>query len=262
MISWRAKRQLLIFSIAAALLGMGIFWGLNQIIPEPSCFDNRQNQRETGVDCGGPCIPCVLKYPKKIEIFWTKAIPVSENVYDVVALINNPNAILALADLKYQFVLFDEFGKVGERKGNTFLFAQEQTHVVEVNIPTKRPARRVEFVAESANWKIYEKEAPNISVERREYRVEKIGERNQSVIEATLLNREAISYREAEVNFLVFDSNLNLLAANKILSDSLITGTRKTIKSIWPDEIRGEIATIEIEPRVNVFDPSAVLRLE
>lgn len=34
------------------------------IIPElleeniPNCFDNIQNQNETGVDCGGPCIPC------------------------------------------------------------------------------------------------------------------------------------------------------------------------------------------------------------
>jgi hypothetical protein len=25
---------------------------------EPSCFDNIQNQNETGIDCGGPCLPC------------------------------------------------------------------------------------------------------------------------------------------------------------------------------------------------------------
>lgn len=260
MISWRAKRQLLVFSLAAAIIGGGIFWMVNKVLPEPSCFDNRQNQRETGVDCGGPCIPCVLKYPKQIEVFWTKAVSVGENVYDAVAFVENPNAILASDKLEYKFTFFDEFGKVGERSGKTFLLAQERTHIVEVNVPTKRAATRVEFTVAAANWMIREDIAPDVSVERREYGIEKIGGKNQSVVRATLMNRETVSYREADVNFLIFDANQNLIAANKTLVDALLAGERREIKAFWPDEIRGDIASIEIEPRVNIFNPNVILK--
>lgn len=260
MFSWRARRQLLVFSIAAAILGGAIFWIVNKIIPEPSCFDNRQNQQETGVDCGGPCLPCVLKYPKSLEVFWTKIIPVGENNYDAVAFIGNPNAILASGKLEYKFTLFDEFGKVGERSGQTFLLAQERAHIVEVNVSTRRAATRVEFTATGVNWMIREDISPNLSVERREYGIEKIGGKDQSVIRATLFNREAVNYRGAEVTFLIFDKSQNLIAANRILADSLISGVRREIKAIWPVEIRGEIAAIEIEPRVNIFDPAIILK--
>ena len=29
--------------------------------PDPTCSDNKRNQREAAVDCGGPCIPCEVK---------------------------------------------------------------------------------------------------------------------------------------------------------------------------------------------------------
>jgi len=43
--------------------------------PEPSCTDGIQNQGETGVDCGGPCPPCVYNImTAKIEGFpWSAA---------------------------------------------------------------------------------------------------------------------------------------------------------------------------------------------
>jgi C1A family cysteine protease len=33
----------------------------------PSCYDGVENQGEEGVDCGGPCIPCMNRYPCEID---------------------------------------------------------------------------------------------------------------------------------------------------------------------------------------------------
>ena len=42
---------------------IGAVAGLGYLIFKPvaSCFDNLQNQNETGVDCGGPCEDCELR---------------------------------------------------------------------------------------------------------------------------------------------------------------------------------------------------------
>jgi len=35
--------------------------------PFPDCFDGIQNQGETSIDCGGPCLPCPPKVTAKID---------------------------------------------------------------------------------------------------------------------------------------------------------------------------------------------------
>ncbi|OGY64929.1 MAG: hypothetical protein A3E64_00085 [Candidatus Harrisonbacteria bacterium RIFCSPHIGHO2_12_FULL_48_16] len=55
-----------VFYLAVAgLIGYGIYSLLIQ--PAPTCFDNRQNQGEEGVDCGGPCASCELQKLKPIQ---------------------------------------------------------------------------------------------------------------------------------------------------------------------------------------------------
>jgi hypothetical protein len=260
MFSWRTRRYLTVFLIFGIFVAGIVFFVVEKVLPEPSCFDNKQNQGEMGLDCGGPCIPCVLKYPKPVEVFWVRIIPVRENVYDVVAFIRNPNAVLSAREFEYEFRLFDEFGEVARRRGSTFIFAQERTHALELNISTSRPPTRAEFKVVDAKWMIREDIAPNIALEKREYKVMKDLGRSQSVVEAVLVNRESVGFREVAVNFLLTDANGNIVGVNRILVDNLMAGERRAIKSIWPQVIQGEVAAIEIEPRVNVFDPTAILK--
>jgi len=58
----RTTKQLIygaVYLVIALLVILGVYgiWFRKM----PTCFDNIQNQGETGVDCGGPCVPCALK---------------------------------------------------------------------------------------------------------------------------------------------------------------------------------------------------------
>ena len=260
MLSWRLKRQLVVILVfLSPLIIVGGFLGV-KFFPESSCFDSKKNQGEIGVDCGGPCAPCELKNPRAVQIFWVRTVPVRENVYDVAALIQNPNAVLSADNVSYEFVLFDEFGPVARVLGKTFLLAQERTHVIEVNINTVRAPNRVEFRINEVNWGLREDPRANIIVERRAYKVAREFGIERSVVEADLLNRSSLEFREVMVNVLLFDGVGNVVGVTKALVENLLSGTTKSIKTSWPGVIQGEVSTIEVEPRVNIFDPSIILQ--
>ena len=55
------------------VLYLGILSGLSYgvyafVVRQPNCTDGRQNQGESGIDCGGPCTSCELRQLKPIEI--------------------------------------------------------------------------------------------------------------------------------------------------------------------------------------------------
>lgn len=260
MFSWRIRRQFLVFLIIALPFAAIGFYFVKNVLPQASCFDNRQNQGELGVDCGGPCIPCELKTPKKVELFWARAVLVKPNFYDLVAFVRNPNSILVSPKVEYEFALFDEFGLVSRKIGETFLLADERLHVIEPAIETKRIPTRVEFKVTNASWELKKEEQPNLIVERREYKIVEDNGRRQSVVEASIFNRSLFNLREVEVFFSLTDRDGNTLGVNKVLLENLDSDRGKIVKSIWPEELRGEIVVIDVEPRVNVFDSTVILK--
>src|SRR3989338_9421891 len=260
MASWRTNRQLFIlFLILVPVVGIGAFL-ISRLVPVPTCSDGLRNQGEFGVDCGGSCAPCELKNPKPVTVFWARAVHVRGDTFDVAAFIENPNEILSSPRLKYEFTLFDAFGPVAVQKGSTFLLAQERTHVIEANVKTTRQPVRVEFRVTDVTWQLQEGERLNILVERRDYRVVKDNGRTLSVVETNILNRTSFDLNEVAAHFTVLDQDGNLLGANRILVDRLLSGESRLVKSIWPAVFTGEIAAIEIEPRVNILDPDIILK--
>lgn len=258
--SWRARRQLiaaLIVLIPSVAIGMFV---VRKILPAPSCEDNKRNQGEVEVDCGGPCKSCELKHPKDILVYWAKAVVVRPNTYDVAAEIENPNEVLSASSVEYEFVLFDDLGAVATKRGKTFIFPQERMHVIEANLHTTRQPDRVELRVSKINW-IYRQDAKqNIIVERREYKIEDDGTGKKSVLVANLVNRSPLDFKEVEVRFVLRDKDGNLLGANRIIVENFLNGSHREVKSIWPTVLQGVVASTEVEPRVNLFDPEVILK--
>lgn len=260
MFSWRARRQLIGLLIAAIPLILLGFWLFPKILPEPACFDNRKNQGEVEIDCGGPCAPCELRNPKTVTLFWSKAVPVGPSIYDVAAEVENQNEVLSAKKLEYEFTLFDAIGPVAIRRGRTFLFAQERLHLIEVGLGTTREPTRVEVKILKADWELRQDPKPNILVERRDYLVEEADNRRKSVVEAVISNRATLGFKEVEARVVLLDRNENLVGANRVIIENFLAGERRAVRFFWPEELPGEAATIIVEPRVNVFDPSIILR--
>ena len=260
MFSWRSRRQLIVLLVLAVVAVSVGFLFFRKYLPTPTCFDNKKNQRELDVDCGGSCGPCELKHPKEIEVFWARAILTRPQTYDVAVEIRNPNEVLSSADLEYEFTMFDNFGLVARRTGHTFVLPQERLHIVEANLNTTREPSRVEFKVFNANWQFKNQQPPNVVVEKRDYIVVDNGGQKQSSVETSMANRSPFNFSEVIVNFVVLDEEKNLLGANKVLLEDFLSGSSREVKSLWPREFKGRVTTISVEPRVNFFDESIIVK--
>src|SRR3989344_1263580 len=97
--SWAARRRFFILLIVGAVavaflttIGIAIFYNA------PSCTDNKQNQDEAGVDCGGACSYLCIEQQLPPTVLFTKAIKNGDGRVDVVALIENKNSSAAAKD--------------------------------------------------------------------------------------------------------------------------------------------------------------------
>lgn len=257
---WRFQRQLIVLVIILLPLAVLGFYFISKFFPETTCFDNKQNQDELGVDCGGPCINCALKKPKQIITFWARAVGARQNAYDAAAFIENANDVLATQNLRYEFTLFDDLGLIARREGSAFLYPQEKTYIIEPNIQTARIPKRVEFKMLSASWEVRSEFPPHIVVERSSYSLLEENEVKRGVVDADIINKTSFDFKSITVQFAVFDPAENLLAINVVAVENIKAGARKSIRSIWPSEIEGEIGRIEIKPRVNLFDPTVIVK--
>lgn len=212
------------------------------------------------MDCGGPCAPCELQNPSPVTVFWARAVKVRENIYDVAAHVQNPNEVLSSDNLEYEFALFDDLGEIARRIGRTFIYPQESAYVVEAGLKTLRIPTRVEFKINKVDWRFLPVEKPSLVVEKRNYGVSRENQREQSVVDADIFNRSSFGYREIEISFLVLDKNGNILGVNQTVVNNLLAGARQSVRSTWPAELKGEIGAVEVNPRVNVFKPSAMLK--
>ena len=261
MFSWRSQRRIgaiLVIFILLGIFGAVSYWRFKA---SPTCSDNIKNQDELAVDCGGECGPCELKNPKVISVIWERAVPVANTVYDVAAFVKNTNEILASPSFEYRFTLSDEKGAVAERVGKTYLYPQERTYIVEANIPVARTPTKVEFSIIKSQWQMYEESPPNITVHGKEYKLEQeTASTSRSVVEAELFNDSPFDFRTVDVNFLLFDKDENLVGVNKTIIERFLTRTNREARTVWPDVVRGGVVSVIVDPRVNAFSPTWLLR--
>lgn len=260
MFSWRSRRQLFItMLILAVFVGIG-FWVFLKFLPAPSCMDNTQNQGEFGVDCGGPCAPCELKHPKPVTTFWARAVKVRDNVFDVAALIQNENEVLSSSHVVYEFALFDEFGLIAKKTGETYLLAQERIPVLGPSIVTSRDPSRVEFRIVRVDWEVRKDIHPNVFAERQEYKVVAQGVKKQGAVDASIFNSTSYDYRSVDVYVLALDKDGNLLGTNRTTMENVRAGSHTPVRLTWPSELPGDVASLEVDTRLNIFDPDLILK--
>lgn len=260
MFSWRVRRQLTVVAILAAIAGSIVFFMIERSLPTASCSDNQRNNGETDTDCGGPCAPCELKNPKPLSVFWARFGRAGEGAYDVAALVENPNQTLSSDLVRYDFVLLDQYGIIAHREGSIYIYPGERLVVVEPALHTVREPVRIEFAVERVAWKSTAFERPPLIVERRDQSTSTEGKRTHTVIEASIFNSGSQRYRRMEVAFAAFDATGNLVGANRVLAEDIAPQERRIVRSAWPDVLTGEIARIEVNPRVNLFETDAIIR--
>lgn len=183
----------------------------------PSCSDNRQNQKETGADCGGPCIPCEVKNLSLIteEV---KMFPAGGGQITLLAKVSNPSRKFT-ARFSYQFNVEhfseDSFWLFrGERQagGKETIGPGATEYIV---IPALSPAhqyqyyRNISLSVSELNWIEVESLPPDIGIAR-----ETNIDGSRVTVPGALSNKSASNLGSINLTAVLFDKEGNILNAS------------------------------------------------
>lgn len=252
MISWSTKRQLLYLSaVFVALLLLGSFSLYKALYPAPSCADNKQNQNERGIDCGGVCPNACISDVRPLITLWARTLPASDGMYDAAAFIENPNLNAGIPSIAYTFKLYDKNNLlVAERSGKTFVNPNERFVLFVGGIRTgeRIPSRAFLMFQTDPSWTQSLAEKPALVVQN-----ETLISGAKPSIEAQIINRSFVGQKNIEVTSVLFDSNGNAFAASETIIKELMPDMQERVFFTWPKAFSEKPSKIEIMPRVSVF---------
>lgn len=254
---WRIQRQFIIFMIPMVIIGFILFSFYQKYKGVPTCFDNKKNGQEDGVDCGGRCVSCRFFETQSIQVVWSVVMPIREGSYDVIANIKNPNLQHGSSQVDYEIKLNDAEGvSIGTWNGSTFIAPNEDVVIVETDIRTSFIPKTAEFKIKRVVWirDINPPPSQSIGFTKRTHSVQENTEGiRQSIVETAIFNNTLENFSSVFVTMLLYDKNKNIIGAHKTIVENLNVGETRPLQFVWPEEIHSSIEDIEGSARVNTF---------
>jgi hypothetical protein len=118
--TWAERRQKLI-AVVLILVGAAIVAVVVIAVTykAPSCSDNKQDQGEQGIDCGGPCAYLCSATESAPVVSFVRAVSPQKGRTDVIAYIDNPNPNASLQNATYTIQLYGPTQNVVASKTGT-----------------------------------------------------------------------------------------------------------------------------------------------
>lgn len=241
-LSWRARRQVIPVGIFALIILALVIYFVFIAIPEATCLDNKKNQGEEGVDCGGPCDPCLESLPEPI-VLWSRFFKLGEGIYEAAALIENLHTVAATDRAFYRIKLYDQNNiLIALVEGETFINPNERFLILEPGlfVGDRTPVRMlVEF--EPIKWRYADYTPPNVVVVSRDFSLFP-----QPYLSVTLRNNNLFDAENLQVSTILLDANGNTYAASITVVETISGKAEKTISFSWPSIFTESPETIEI----------------
>lgn len=268
---YRLRKQLIIVIIVLVVLGLlgaGVYY--NWFYQGATCFDNKQNQGEAGVDCGGPCaMSCEILTVKNLEVQWAKAIFLKEGVYDLVAQVDNINPNYGLGSFNYSFKLYDVSDQlVGEKPGTNFILPNQKKYIVEANVAVSAKPARAELIitppAKTAWQRLKDNfELPDIFVQNKQFEYLE----NQASVQAgtaqasgVIKNNSNFDLDKISVAVVLFDANKEIVGVNKTDAYTIPAGEERYFSVLWFSPLSGEVKSVDILADTNLFSDSNFMK--
>ena len=215
----RSFKQVIIFltyCTLAMLLGIAVYYAFFKA-PE-TCFDQKQNQDETGMDCGGVCAAVCKEVitgaiPEVAEIAF---VPAGNGRYDVLAKIHNPNDEIGASSFAYMVALKDAVGNVlATRSGKSYILPQESKYILELNFETSVLPAAASLDLSSIEWEKFSgyQERPTINIYQKRYGQISSGA-GFSEAYGLLANESPYDFRSITVKVILRDASGTPLAFN------------------------------------------------
>lgn len=262
---WSIRRKRIVLSIVISTLiifiGVPSFFAFYRA---PTCFDNKQNADETGVDCGGSCqLLCRAESLPLITKSDPRVIKITDNSFEVVALIENPNIVGEIYRAGYTFKLYDASsiipikiieGETFVPKNTTFAVFEGPFFVEQTVVPTRVT---FEWKARSLVWKKNTVAKPELDIKN----IVLSREDTKPRINANLTNLSLGGVSNIELISTVSDERNNILAASKTYVERIKKGESLPVVFTWPDQfkIKSEICESPVDVSI-VLDRSGSMQ--
>jgi len=249
--SWAKTRKSLYigFMVVITALIIGAFLWFNK--PLPTCFDNKQNQDENGVDCGGVCNKVCEGDALDPIPLWFRFVEADAGIYHVLAYVQNPNIDFGATDVGYSFKLYDEAGTVINKvTGITDIPAHRNFGIFEPSLATGSsiPVRiKFEFTTKPA-W-VKTPETPNrLVVLSREL----TNASTSPKLTVNIANNTLSKISNIEIIPVLYDVNKNTISFSRTLIKDISAENSTQAVFTWRKPITDTVTEMEILIKENV----------
>lgn len=258
------KKRLVIIGAYLAIFLLVVFGIYYWQKPKPSCFDNKQNQNEEGLDCGGICAKkCDLVAQQDIVVLGVGFVDsgVANNV-DLFGEISNPNQTLGSGNFQYQFTIENSSGvTIANYNGTSFILPGEKKYIIKNNMFVQDVPVKVNLLISKTQWteanEFYEK--PQLSVIYKKYNEISSG---VGFFEATglLKNESPFNFSNIKIAVILKDDKGGIVALNSTEMNTVAAGEDRDFRVYWPSRFPGSVAKMETQAEVNIFNSEAFVK--
>lgn len=220
------------------IVGIFLIFYLVFLKPGPSCVNNKLDQNETGVDCGGVCAPCELAKVQPVQVNWVKYFPAVQNRITIAAELANPNINFASPAIPYRFTIYGPFGvKIKTFENSTFIYAGERKYLLESAPFDFKDITRIDLDLGSPQW-----------LEKQYFikpAAEPVGiktEISDSAISVSgfVSNKQATALRQIKVAIFLFDQFKQLLMISQTVVNDIAGLKEKSFNLTLPAGVLGD----------------------
>lgn len=248
--SWASRRQFIIVSlIVAVVVALFVAVAIAIFYDTPSCMDRKQNQDETGVDCGGACARVCAAEAIAPSATFTRVLIQQQGRVDVISYIENPNRTVAVPNARYTIELYDAKGVVLARKEGSIDLPPAST--VPVYVPSMYGATLTgarAFLTFDPASLVFVKYTDRRIVPRYNNDAAVTGVAPR--ITASFSNPSAQLVRDVPVIATVFDAAGNAIAATQTLLSELPPQGTAQVFFVWNEPFSATPARIDVVPVV------------
>lgn len=256
--SWASRRRLKYFFGFIIIVGLIVFAFLYPILfKKPTCFDGKLNGTETGIDCGGTCSLMCKEDVFLPSVIWSRAFPVIDNNYNLVAYIENRNKNSAVALASYEFRIYDANNKLlGRREGQTFIPPNQQFAVFEPRFSSgQSEIKAVTF--EFLPPLVWVKKPPVLQT--MPIKIKNIffdDNKDTPSLSAVISNESIYDLPAFDVIAILYDAEHNAINTSKTHKDGLLNNESLPVVFTWPEAFSTLPVTEDVLVLINPFSLS------
>lgn len=254
---WSTRHKITIVGTLTAIVLViaAIFVYVKFIKHDPTCFDQKQNQDERGIDCGGVCSLMCSADVKPLLPLWTRPIKITGDVYSVVSYIENQNMGNGAERVPYEIRMYDSSNILVTEPiiGTTFIGPNDRTAIYETGIKVGNRIPKTAFITFGQPI-IFTKIADQYNDQNLIVENDLLTDIDtMPKLSADVRNTTFATFYNIPVVVIIYDINGNAIATSQTIIDQIDSEETVQVYFTWPDPFGGVPARREIIPRINPF---------